>query len=792
MQLSDNPTNLTGIGASVLRIEDRRLLQGQGKYTGDIFLNSLCYGVVIRSPHAHANIRSIDSNLAKNSPGVLAIFTGADLIKDGIRSIPHNAEWSGSPDAEIRLPPNFQIFLPEHPAMPHDCVRYLGEPVVLIVAESEAIAIEAAEQVDIDFQPLPSVVKAVDALLPSASPVWPERANNISLECEVGDEPSTDAAFARAAHVVELDSWVQRVTGSPMEPRAVVGDYNSVTGEYSLYTASGRGVVQTRERLAYMLGVPLAKCRVISGDMGGNFGTRNAFFSEAFLMPWASRFVGRPIKWTATRSECFLSDYQGRDLAVEAELALDATGKFLGLRGINISNVGAYVAYFWPLRKGLSLMQSVYKIPAVYFKGYAVLSNTVPTAVYRSAGRPEAIYAIERLIDIAADKIGMDRLEIRNQNMIPSEVMPFTTAVGVTYDNGDYAATMRQAIEMADWKGFEGRKMASQERGLCRGIAIANYIEVTSGIPRERAELRVCEDDKIELVVGTMSSGQGHETSFAQLVSDWLDISIEQIRFISNDTNRVSVGGGSHSGRSMRLISIAIEEAIKDLLAKGRAISAQILSGPLEGITYKSGVFHQVDGKSVSLYEAAKAVITHNSFQEDVSGFLEGVGEITNRAGGYPYGSHVCEVEVDPETGEVFIQAWTAVDDVGRAINPLILHGQTHGAIFQGAGQALTEYIQHDPDSGQLLSGSFMDYAMPRANLMSLMKTILTETPASSHPHGIRPGGEGGTTPALAVIINAIIHALSEFGIDHIEMPATAARVWEAIQAARGNVKIQE
>ena len=768
-----SPNRASVIGAPLRRTEDIRLTTGHGIYTSDVAPDGQCYAVLVRSPHAHAKIRAIDTTDALAAPGVLTVLTGADAVADGLRPIPHNPDWMGPPDATLRLPDGFDVFISPNHALPPDIVRYVGEAVAMVVAETLAAAADAAELVDIDYEPLPTIVDARAALAPGAPQIWPDCPGNLALTCEVGDKDATDRAFEDAAHIVTLDSWVHRVTGSPMEPRTALGDYDAETDHYTLRAGSGRGAVQTRERLALTLGVEKEQCRVVFGDMGGNFGTRNAFSPEFTLMPWAARRVGRPVKWVADRRECFLSDYQARDLTSKAELAIDIEGNFLGLRGVNTSNLGAYTVYFWPLRKGLSMMQSVYRIPSVYFQGHAALTTTMPTAVYRSAGRPEAIYMIERLIDLAADAHGFDRVDLRRRNLIPSGDMPFTNGVGVTYDSGDYAAAMDNALREADWAGFATRKAESAARGLCRGIGVANYIEVTSGIPRERAELKVCDNGYVELVVGTMSSGQGHETSFPQLVSEWLHIPFENVRFVANDTDRVSVGGGSHSGRSMRLVSIAVGEAVDDLIAKGKAITARTLQTPEAEIIYLDGAFHAPGGASLSLQDASAE-----------SG-LEGVGDITNRAGGYPYGAHVCEVEIDPETGHVDILAWTAVDDVGLAVNPLILHGQAHGAVTQGIGQALLESICYDPDSAQILTGSFMDYAMPRADTTPPIKTLITEIPASSHPHGVRPGGEGGTTPALGLLINAIVDALSEFGVKHIEMPASPQRVWRAIQSAK-------
>ena len=797
------------IGAPRRRVEDRRLLTGEGRFTDDVAPAGAARAFVVRSPHAHARIRAIDTSRAAALPGVLAVLTGADAARDGMRPIPHDPDWTGPPDAELRLPPGFEVAVTPNLPLPVDTVRYCGEAVTLVVADTAAVAADAGELVEVDYEPLPAVTEARAALADGAPRLWPGRPNNLALTCEVGDRRATDAAFADAAHVVTLESWIHRVTGAPLEPRAVIGEYDPRAGRYTLRTGSGRGAVQTRARLAATLGVPIERCRAVFGDMGGNFGTRNAFSPEFALIPWAARRTGRPVKWTADRRECFLSDCHARDLVSEASLALDAEGKFLALKGVNTVNLGAYAVYYWPLRKGLSMAQGVYRIPAVHFRGNAVLTNTAPTAVYRSAGRPEVIYMIERLIDLAAEEHGFDRVALRRRNLIAPGAMPYTNAVGVTYDSGDYPAAMDAALDAAGWPGFEARRAESGRRGLRRGIAVANYIEVTSGIPRERAELRALGDGTVELVVGTMSSGQGHETSFPQLASDWLGIPFERVRYVANDTDRVSVGGGSHSGRSMRLASIAIDRAVTELIARGKAVAAFALQAAPEAIAWREGTFHAGGGAeaggagaggggaggdgagrggaSISLAQAAALAAGNESLPAHLRGPLEGVGDITNRAGGYPYGTHVCEVEVDPETGDVRIAAWTGLDDVGLAVNPLILHGQTQGAIVQGVGQALLEAIHYTPEDGQLLTGSFMDYALPRADTVPPIRTLLGEVPASSHPHGIRPGGEGGTTPALGVLVNAVCHALKGLGVRHIEMPMTPERVWRAIGEARRN-----
>ena len=777
----------TGIGAPLRRIEDRRLVLGAGAYVSDFSPEGLAHAALVRSPHAHAEIRGIDLSAALASPGVIAVLTGADALADGLGAIPHNPDWTGPPDATLALPDGFEVYLTDNHPLPAERARYVGEAVAVVIAETPAAAAMGAELVEVDFKPLPALSDSLAALTPDAPAVWPDRPDNLSLACTVGDATATDAAFATAAHVVQFESRINRITGSPMEPRAAIGEYDAATGKYTLRAASGRGVVQTRERLAVILGVPIDQCRAVFGDMGGNFGTRNAFSPEFAIMPWAAKRVGRPVKWVASRSECFLSDYQGRDLAVRAEMALDADGGILAMRGENVLNLGAYSVYFWPLRKGLSMMQGVYDVPTAHFIGKAAFTNTPPIAVYRSAGRPEAIYVVERLLELAAIQCGFDRLDIRRRNLVRPDAMPFTNAVGVTYDNGDYPQAMETALDVADWAGFSARKAESEARGLCRGIAIANYIEVTSGIPRERAEVRFNSDRTIDLVVGTMSSGQGHETSFPQLVSEWLGAPFDSIRFVANDTDHVSVGGGSHSGRSMRLVSIAAHDAVETIKAKARAIASHVLDTPAGSLAFGDFAFTAEDGRQFDLWQAAEAARTLNSLPEDLRGGLEGIGDIVNRAGGYPYGAHVCEAEVDPETGFTKIVAWTGVDDVGVAVNPLILHGQAHGAVAQGLGQALLEDIVFDPETAQLLTGSFMDYAMPRADNTPHVETRLMEIPAASHPHGVRPGGEGGTTPALALVVNAIVDALRHEGVTHVEMPTTPERVWRALQAARGN-----
>ena len=772
-----------GIGDPVLRKEDLRFVRGGGQYGSDQFLENLAHAALLRSPHAHARIRGIDTGAAKSAPGVLGVYTGADMVAAGCKPIPHNPNWEGNPDVTLKLRAN--VYLTEHEAMPSKIVHFVGEPVAMVIAETQTQARDAAELIEVDYEVLPAVVYAADAIKPGAPRVWENCATNISLDAEVGDEAATDAAFARAAHVVKLNTWIQRVTGSPMEPRVTIGEYDPETQIYSCYAGTGSGVVRERQQLAGMLNIPYENARAWCLDMGGNFGTRNTFFPEYGLMPWAAKQLGRPVKWVGERQECFLTDYQGRDLTVKAELALDAEGNFLAVRGVNLSNIGAYTAHFTPLRKGLGIMQGVYKIPHVHFRGCAVLTNTVPTTPYRSAGRPEAIYVIERLIDIAADETGIDPVDLRRRNFIPPEAMPYTNAVGITYDNGEYADGMDAAMKLADWKGFAARRAEARKRGKYRGLGLANYIEGAGGAPRERAEITIQPDGRTELVLGTMNSGQGHETSFAQLLNGWLGVPFETVDYVAHDTRRVSAGGGSHSGRSMRIASLAMGEASDKIIEKGKDIAAHLLEAGRGDIEFSKGTF-SVKGTNlqVGIFEVARAAATRTDLPEELRGKLDGAGDHTVKVGAFPSGTHICEVEVDPDTGEVQMVGWYGVDDVGLAVNPMILHGQTHGAIAQGAGQALLEHTQFD-SSGQMLSATFMDYAMPRASDMPSYTTELIEVPATSHRYGIRPGGEGGTTPSLGAVVNAVVDALAELGVRHVEMPTTPQRVWQAIQAAK-------
>jgi carbon-monoxide dehydrogenase large subunit len=770
-------SSLAAIGEPVVRKEDAELLTGQGRFSDDINLPGQAYAVMVRSPHAHARIRGIDVSAAMAVPGVIAVLTGADAIEDGLKPIPHRPIL-GPPDIALGKRDASDKFLSSHRVLPTDKARFAGEAVAVVVADSLGAAKDAAERVTVDFEPLPAVSETINAIAPDAPLVWDEARSNVCVDAEVGDAAATARAFERATHIVKLQTWVQRVTGVPLEPRAAVGSHDRATGRTTLYAGSG-GVVRQKHELASVLDVPADRIRVVSGDVGGNFGTRNAFYPEFALVAWASRRIGRPIKWTCERHEAFLSDYQGRDLFVEAELALDAEGRFLALRGSNISNVGAHTVSFVPLTKGVSVMSSIYRIPAAWVRARAVMSNTPPTNPYRSAGRAEVMFVMERLIDLAALTHGFDRLELRRRNLIRADAMPYTNPLGLTYDSGEYERAMASALALGRWDDFPQRRRAAARSGKRRGIGIANYIEFTTGAPREWTKITVLPEGRVDVVIGTLSSGQGHRTSFAQLVTDWLGVPFDCVNLIQGDTDIVPVGGGSHSGRSMRLAGIVIGNASDALIAKAKRIAAHVLEAAEHDIEFTRGNF-LVKGtdRSIGIFDVAREALGRNDLVGELSGPLAAESDETVTVGGCPYGSHVCEVEVDLELGTVEIVGYAAVDDVGRAVNPRILHGQTHGAIAQGIGQALNEDCVYDRNSAQLLSGSFMDYAIPRARDLPSFATEISEVPARNNPLGVRAGGEGGTTPALAAVVNAIVDALKEFGVSHLEMPVTPERVW--------------
>jgi carbon-monoxide dehydrogenase large subunit len=778
------------IGQPVRRREDLRLVTGRGSFTDDVNLPAQVYAVMVRSPHAHARIRGIDIAPAMAVPGVLAVLTGRDLLADGLRPIPHKV-WQQHPaDLVLRERNGFKTFTAPHYALPADKVRFVGETVAVVVAETVAAAKDGAELVAADYEMLPAVTDTRGAAQAGAPRLFDENASNVVVDAELGDFVATEAAFAAAAHVVKFDTWVQRIAGVPMEPRAAVCDFDPASGRYTLYAGNG-GLWRLKDDLATILGVPADRVRVIMRDVGGNFGTRGMIYAEFALVAWAARRVGRPVKWTAERSEGFLSDYQARDLAVTAELALGRDGAFLAMRGENLSNAGAHTTNFSALQKGVEIMTTVYRVPAAYFRARAVVSNTAPTRPYRSAGRPEVMFVMERLIDLACRDHGFDRVDIRRRNLVRPEEFPYRNALGMVYDSGAYEHTMDLALKAGGWDGFAARRAGALARGRHRGIAVANYIDTATGVPRERTEMTVRPDGTIDVVIGTNSQGQGHETSFAQLVGEWYGVPIDSVRFINHDSDIVKFGGGAHSGRGMRLASLVMWKATQEIIARGARAAALLLQAQPEAIAFHGGHFMvagtgpktggQGTGQGISLFDVAAAMLDGTGLPEDLCGPLMAVCDEVVTQAAFPFGSHVCEVEIDPELGTVQIVKYSTVDDVGRAVNPMIIDGQTHGGIVQGVGQALQEHCFYDSKTGQLLSGSFMDYAMPRADAFPFFDTIISEVPTPTHPLGIRPAGEGGTTPSLAVMVNAIVDALSGFGVRHVEMPATPERIWRAL-----------
>ena len=778
-------TRKQGIGAPLPRREDARLLTGGGRYSDDVNLPGQLYAAMLRSPHAHARILRIDTGAARAMPGVAAVLTADDAEADGVQPIHHPPPRSGPPDILLEHRSGKVPVSPPQFMLARGRVRFTGEAVAMVVAETKAQAEEAAERIAVDYEPLPSVTDAWAAGEADAPLLWDDQASNLLVDADSGDPAATEAAFARAAHVVKLRTMVQRVTGVPMEPRAALGHFDAATGMHHLHAGSG-GVVRQRREVAAILDVPLEKVHVTAWEVGGNFGTRNAIYPEFPLVVWASKRLGLPVKWTAARSELFLSDYQGRDLSAEVELALDRDGRFLAIRGTNRLNLGAYPITFVPLIKGVELMTGVYDIPAAHFRAQAVMSNKPPVNNYRSSGRPEAMFILERLIDMACREHGFDRVEIRRRNFIPRIGEGYTNALGLPYDCGAYDKVMTTALDMGRWRDFETRRKEAAARGKLRGIGVSNYLELTGGYPRERTEITVHPEGRVDMVIGTLSSGQGHETSFAQLLVDWLGVPVASVSLITGDTARVSEGGGSHSARSMRMAGIVIGKATDEIVAKARRIVGHALGEPAENVTFEDGRFG-VEGinRSFDIFEIAGLAARDETLPDDLKGPLAAVSDETVHLGAFPYGCHVCEVEIDPETGAIGIEDYAAVDDVGRAVNPLILRGQSHGGATQGIGQALWERIVFEDGTGQLQTGTFMDYAMPRAHRLPAFKVAISEVPSPRNKLGVRGGGEGGTTPALAVVVNAVVDALSPLGITHIEMPVTSERVWRAIREAK-------
>jgi aerobic carbon-monoxide dehydrogenase large subunit len=778
------PSQFRFIGTPLPRKEDARLTTGAGRFSDDFSAPGQCYLAVVRSPYPHARIRGVNFSRARAMPGVVGTYSGADCLTEGLNPIPHDPVPKTKYDMKLHAPGGGAVFIGPHMLLPADKVRHVGEAVAAVVAETQAQAVDAAEAVEIDYEELPFVLHSEDAMKPDAPPVWDEAQRNTLVDTWFGDKPATDAAFAAADHVVAMDFHIDRVTGVPLEPRAALAEYDAASGRYTLHAGSG-GAVRQKNELAAVLGIAPERLRVLSYDVGGNFGTRNRIFVEFGLVLWAAGKLRRPVKYTATRSECFLSDYQGRDLVTRVELALRRDGKFLAMRATNISNVGARCVSLSPLSKGAGLITGSYDIPAATLRAIAVCTNTMPTNAYRSSGRPEVTFAIERLVDTAAAQLGFDRVALRRKNLVRPNRMPYRNAVGMVYDSGRYEENMNTAMEIADWKGFPARRRDAKRRGKLAGRGLANYVESSIGAPREQAQIKVRPGGRVDVVIGTQSNGQGHETSFAQVVSDLLGVPVDKVDIIFGDTDVVRVGGGSHSGRSMRHAATVFSRATAELVEKGTRIAAAVLGTPVDHIAFTDGRFMSRDtNRNFDVFELAAEAVRMN-LTGDLADGLAVVTDNEMHDPVFPNGCAICEVEVDPDTGEVTITRYACVDDVGRCINPLIVDGQTHGAIVQGVGQAMWEHVHLDPESGQPLSGSLMDYGMPRADLLPSFTTRIAEVLSPTNPLGIKAGGEGGTTAAPAVIVSAIVDALRDFGVRDVQMPATSYRIWRLIRDAK-------
>ncbi|MGB0629816.1 MAG: xanthine dehydrogenase family protein molybdopterin-binding subunit [Alphaproteobacteria bacterium] len=771
-------TDTNGIGAAVRRREDLRLLRGAGSYSDDLDLPDQLYAVMVRSPHAHALIRNVDVTAARGLPGVHAVLTGADYVADGIGDIGHTANPAGAVDwqnpAFINRDGTVPFDTPQ-PTIVRDRGRHAGEIVAVAVAETEAIARQAADLVDVDYKPLPVVTDALAALQDGAPVLWEECPGNTPLDAEQGDAAATAAAFAEAAHVVEARFFNNRIINCQMEPRAAVGMWEADAGKLTLH-AGGQGVHRHKMILGAMFGLEPERVRVVSRDVGGGFGPRNMMYPEFVAVCWAAQKTGRPVKWRGDRSEAFVTDYQARDLYTDAALALDSDGNFLALRADLVGNLGAHTVSFVPLSNGPRLLPSVYRMKACYARIRGVLTNTVPTGPYRGAGRPEAMHTIERLIDMAAEKMRIDRIELRRRNLISPDDFPAENPMGTTYDCGEFETCMDKALQAADWPGFADRKAVAAGEGKLRGIGYASYIQAPVGAPVEYAKVVIRGDGSVEVPIGTQSSGQGHETVFPQVVAEILGVPEDVVRIVTGDSDVVPVGGGSHSDRSMRLGGLVMREAADKAIDMARERATEILEAAVEDVTFSQGVF-RITGtdKTIGLFDVAAQTDDRTIAADHL---------FRGRSAAYPNGAAVSEVEIDPATGHLTVIGHTTIDDPGRAINPLILAGQAHGSIVQGIGQAMIENGVYDPETGQLVAGSFLDYGLLRADDLPNFNTGLHEVPTQNNPLGVKGGGEGATVSATAAFVNAVCDALQGYGVEDLDMPVTPEKIWRAIRGS--------
>jgi carbon-monoxide dehydrogenase large subunit len=765
------------------RFEDFRLLRGAGRYSDDISIEGQAYAVFVRSPHAHAAIKRIDAAAARNMPGVLAVLTGADYVADGLKGALQRANPAGAIDIKVRaFAPEKRAVLeePQFPLAP-ERVRYPGEAVALVIAESLFAARDAAEAVAPDYEVLGAATDMLKAA--GSTAIWPSAPDNVALDQEFGDADKVAAAFAAADLVVEQTFRNQRIANCQMEPRSGVASYDAAGDSFTLISGN-QGVHAPRMVLAESFGLPMEKVRFVCPDVGGGFGLRNNLYPEQAAILWAAKRLGRPVKWTNDRSESFLTDYAGRDLVTTARLALTKDGRITAYHVDHIGTCGGQTVTYVPLSNAYRVATTVYDIPLMHMRCRSMMTNTVPTAPFRGAGRPEATLVLEGLIDLTADRLGMDRVRLRRKNLIARSKMPYRTASGLLYDSGDFTGNMKRVLEQADWKGFAARKRESKRRGKLRGIGISNYVETPVGIPHERVEVTVRGSGKVELAVGTQSTGQGHETSFAQVMADLLGVHPEDIVFIGGDTAKIPSGSGTHSDRSMRLGGTLMVEAATDVVAQARAVVAKVLGVPEAEINFNEGLFQTPkSNRRLTIYDVAQAIDADPSLAP--AKVVQSKKTFTGRIPAYPTGCAICEVEIDPETGAATIARYASIDDAGQAINPLILHGQVHGGIVQGIGQALMEDVAYADGTGQVLSGSFLDYGIPRARHVPMFDIELTEDPTKGNPLRVKGGGEAGITPALAVVMNAVMDALKEFGVEHMDMPATPHRIWNTIQSAK-------
>ena len=768
-----------GMAQPVRRVEDPRLLKGAGRYTDDIAAGAL-HGVVLRSPYAHASIASIDVAAAKSAPGVVAVYTYADLKADNIGGMPcvvplKNRDGSDRAD-------------PGHPVLADGVVRHVGDPVAFIVAETVDAARDAAELVAIEYDVLPSVTDLATATDPGQPLVWPGADRNICFDWEIGDKAKVESLFASAAHVTKLTVVNNRIVVSSMEARAALAEFDSATGRWTLSTNTQGGWSIKGMLASAVFKTEPEKFRIITPDVGGGFGMKLFLYAEHVLTCYAARKLGRPVKWASERGEAFLSDTQGRDNLCTGELALDADGKFLALRTHNYAGMGAYLSNYAPMiptMAGTGVLASVYGFQAIYANVIGVFTNTVPVDAYRGAGRPESNYLVERLVDAAAREMKINRVELRRRNMVRPDAMPYRSAMGKMYDSGDFVRVLDAALEKMDWSGFPARQAAAARRGRKRGIGMAYYMEATGGAPTERAEIRFADDGFVDVYVGTQSTGQGHETAYVQVTANQLGIPGEKIRVRQGDTDTIPTGGGTGGARSLYSESQAILLTAASVIEKGRRAASEALEAAMADIVFEDGRFSIVGtDRGMDIITLAVTQNAKAAKGEDVT-TLDAAEVAKIDAHTFPNGCHMAEVEVDPDTGHIDLVRYIVCDDVGKAVNPLIVRGQVHGGVAQGVGQAVFEHTAYDSESGQLLSGSFMDYALPRASDLPDIEVDLIEVPCATNPLGIKGAGEAGAVGSPPAVINAIVDALADDGVTHLDMPATPERVWQALATAK-------